>query len=881
MPIATDTKQVKIRLTAEDNFSRVLDGAASKSKRALDTIERESRQASRAVDRLGRPRGLNDFTQQAGVAQGAVAKLGSGIAAVGGIIGGVFAVGQIAGFTAELVNQGKVVARTESLFRNLTREAGGYNNVLNEMRKTTRGLVSDQELMSAGARLLGSGIAGNAQQAAEITQIGSFLGPAFSTMDAGQSVDNLIMAMMNQSYLRLDTYGINSGQVRQRVNQLTAGGMSKEEAFVQATIEAGRQVLEMSGAAEVAETNLDKLGTKIDNVTAGIGKFTFALTEGAATILNTVLEGGGGGESVLGLAEQLFEAQYGGRVGGFEERLAALTPEGFQGRLIAGETDPAASLVVPLKQEMAALRNELYRQRRDAPDSATQEELGALSIAIQRLDDMLFADASPYESQLFEFNQFRTDYLRAQGAGGALQSSIAQAVRDGFIDAGERESVFGQSRGMADILERDLAGWTGGADVIAALGNQRVNALNRFLDLDRLQDQFVRPLHDLRRGTLADGYATQEEANRAKELATALAKHFKEVMKGEDVSPEELAYWEAASASGKDIATAMQAAAKNAAAIPESLGAFLGTTTGGTRQALGEQIAGLIEDEDTRASFLRTLGLETGAVTRSSVMMEDTIAPMISQIASEMGEGLASDITLAVYEAGEAARLGGGTEREIAAAMRAAVPFMAGGAGGRQIEVQPGWGRYAVEAAYGRLSDEEYAQITDARGMLHPGMFSLGRGLTPTNVPPPMSETVWAGAYPSPFGLIGGPTPGQGEREELPEGPFGTLESFDQVQEKAEELLDTTNSVTVSLEGMGDTEIDLDFEVTLESLNRVLALVKDIAKEHKITFSVDTVGLPEGNSLSRGGIPPPLPRPGNRRADPRSGGAVSIDGFAS
>jgi hypothetical protein len=84
------------------------------------------------------------------------------------------------------------------------------------------------------------------------------------TADAGARISDFSMMLANTSIPRLDNFGISSGKVRQRINELleTGQALSREEAFKMAVMEEGSKAL-----ATLGDTS-DQTAVKIDQVAA-------------------------------------------------------------------------------------------------------------------------------------------------------------------------------------------------------------------------------------------------------------------------------------------------------------------------------------------------------------------------------------------------------------------------------------------------------------------------------------------------------------------------------------------------------------------------------------------------------------------------------------
>lgn len=143
--------------------------------------------------------------------------------------------------------------------------AGGARqaaDVLSAVKAATGGALSEMDAMTASTKLMQMGLASSADEVATLTNMAIKLGD--QTMSAGERVNDFALLLANQSVMRLDNFGISSGKVRQRIQELQEAtpGLTREMAFMQATVEIGTQ-------------SLDKLAT-------GVGSATMAAQQSKA-----------------------------------------------------------------------------------------------------------------------------------------------------------------------------------------------------------------------------------------------------------------------------------------------------------------------------------------------------------------------------------------------------------------------------------------------------------------------------------------------------------------------------------------------------------------------------------------------------------------------
>lgn len=162
------------------------------------------------------------------------------------------AVRDIASEGLELAELGARAERVEQRFAAFAEEAGGAEVVLGAFQRGAGGTVPKMDAMATSARLLQMGIVDSGDSMAEFVEMATRLGD--QTLSAEQRVSDLSLTIANQSIPRLDNFGISSGAVRARIEELQAAteGLSREEAFRQAVFEQG-------------EISLDKLGARVED----------------------------------------------------------------------------------------------------------------------------------------------------------------------------------------------------------------------------------------------------------------------------------------------------------------------------------------------------------------------------------------------------------------------------------------------------------------------------------------------------------------------------------------------------------------------------------------------------------------------------------------
>ncbi len=154
---------------------------------------------------------------------------------------------ELAGKGLELAKLGATAERVEERFEAFAEEAGGATAMLEAFQKGAGGAASEMDAMLASSKLLQMGLVTNAEEMEATVELATRLGDQTASVTA--RVEDFALMLANQSIPRLDNFGISSGQVRARITELMGSveGMTRETAFMQATMEAGGESLAILG----------------------------------------------------------------------------------------------------------------------------------------------------------------------------------------------------------------------------------------------------------------------------------------------------------------------------------------------------------------------------------------------------------------------------------------------------------------------------------------------------------------------------------------------------------------------------------------------------------------------------------------------------------
>jgi len=200
---------------------------------------------------------------------------GLATAAAGLATGAVVGVGALGAGLADLAMEAAPVQQVQETFDALTDSIGeASTSMLDDLRSATNAMVADADLMASANQFMSMGLADSADQASELAEMATRLGMAMGG-DATESMENFALMLANQSIPRLDSFGISSGKVSERIAELQAAteGLSREQAFMQAVAEQGAVAMERLGDAgmEGPAAMMARLQATMDNLKTSMG----------------------------------------------------------------------------------------------------------------------------------------------------------------------------------------------------------------------------------------------------------------------------------------------------------------------------------------------------------------------------------------------------------------------------------------------------------------------------------------------------------------------------------------------------------------------------------------------------------------------------------
>jgi len=140
----------------------------------------------------------------------------------------------------DTAREGAELEYARQRFDNLSESIGTTSRLLlGDMRVATKGTISDFELMGSASDLMALGLAKSHDEVIRLTTVSGAL---------GMNMNQLVLALTNQSTMRFDQLGISVDGFDAKVKKLEATGLSAGDAFKEAFITQAEEALFLQGS---------------------------------------------------------------------------------------------------------------------------------------------------------------------------------------------------------------------------------------------------------------------------------------------------------------------------------------------------------------------------------------------------------------------------------------------------------------------------------------------------------------------------------------------------------------------------------------------------------------------------------------------------------
>lgn len=492
--------------------------------------------------------------------------------------------------------------------------AGGARqaaDVLSAVKAATGGALSEMDAMTASTKLMQMGLASSADEVATLTNMAIKLGD--QTMSAGERVNDFALLLANQSVQRLDNFGISSSKVRQRIQELQEAtpGLTREMAFMQATVEVGAQ-------------SLDKLAT-------GVGSATMAAQQGRAAWADLKVEIG------RSFSGGVMEAQgaTGGLIRKFADLMKATNAVRSEVGFFRGTLAAAGDMMGLSGTLIDEYNNRLERQATTAERARLTGEAWARTLS--KMDNEQLKVAASLGNSLNTWNQYNAAQQQAAESADAAAYKQAQ-LRDAIAaqDLAAATEGWNQVKAAMDGAVGDQAADYAGKmnDLRDALAENRAKVAELAAEQEKLApgtQKYIdvsRQIHDLQ-GEYDGIIAKVQETAAAHEDATRriVFGFLEQRMALDGLTAAEM--------------VGLQEVANRFGLIDDATLAAIR----GVDEVVSAMEAGTIAPED--------LADKLGGVVDSALAVADSLSPAVTQM--EAIAGIAPDSTAAIAAMGESA----------------------------------------------------------------------------------------------------------------------------------------------------------------------------------------------------------------------------------
>ncbi len=743
--MADDSYNVQLVLTADDRLSITVRGV----KRSVDDMDDGMKKAANGAGTLENSFKRLQQAMELGIAGAMLNKVGD--------------------IASQMYELGEATRIATSTFTSLSGGTAEANDLLAQLQERTGGIISNLELMQGASKYLSMGLGQTSEEVSRLIEMATKLGGAMGN-DAASSVEDFAMLLANQSLLRLDQFGISSGKVRERIEELQEAidGLSREDAFRMAVLEQGSAALDRLGeSADAAVTPLARFQTSLENIAAvassnfatGVNA-TIGLIEGVVSAANRsspevqAADQEAFARGVV-VAERFLE---GYQTALTDQNVRDITAAAFQALRNDPGFDLASPEAIPQLVPNAMMMTDEQWQQADFLLRFIQDQNAELDHAAElneqnlRLEEMRVRVNERGREVLRQVTAFITDAARQN----ALDMQIA-AVMD-----------------QADMAAQLMAG------VANPIGRGSVNGVTLIT---------------------ADELAQIEQLGRQYEQALDAAQ---ELHDQDLISDEQLAYIE----SGADEMERMRDAARDGAAALRDLSLSQIFGEGGQSQLAGDLSSSFLDaaqsldlggEEYQRLADV--IQLSTGEITDASITYRDQVVPLLLAVYERFGADAAATALANVEAFLRDSAIQGRTPEQIAAGMSRSSGYgFTGMSGGTEFTVNPGDNPTIVAARYGLTVDQVMAGagITNPYALL-PGTYGAGGGGSVAAIntsgyfsSPYASATVW---------------------EDLPNAAEQAVSPFQEIETSVGKVSTELDDITSTLEQLNGKEITMKFNL--------------------------------------------------------------------
>ena len=361
--------------------------------------------------------------------------------AAGAVAGVLAGVGAAAAGAMQALGDGAALDLAASRFDNLAASIGTTADALtNQMGAATQGMMSHAAMVGAASDIISLGLADSGD---EVVRLSNLVG------QLGWDMQVLTLTMANDSMLRLDALGLSMENVKNKMEDLKAAGVSADEAFDLAVIEAGEEKLELLGsAADSTAGRIKQMQADWENaVNAFKVEFATSVADQLAAVAEAVGAAGPGFEE--GMAG--FGAMAGDVVGYFMSEAASAGLERTAKQMIDQLAEMGLGEEAQLVAEQAARAESGYvafgadALRANAAAVQALRERYGVQLAIMNMEEMRTEAIRGQSQTIVQAIDDTTVAYRYNAEGAAYATEIYWDLAEAYEESG-RTSQFAYER---------------------------------------------------------------------------------------------------------------------------------------------------------------------------------------------------------------------------------------------------------------------------------------------------------------------------------------------------------------------------------------------------------------------------------------------------
>lgn len=237
-------------------------------------VKADAKQAQKEIGKLDKQ--LKGFKENTEKQVKPLKDMKSGLANVGMVAGVAVGALYAAKKAFDFGKEGAELEFVRGKFDRLAESVGTTSDVLmTDLKKATRGTMSDMQLAAGATDFMSLGLAKNREEVVRLTRVAGAL---------GMNLNQLVLTLTNKTTMRFDALGVAVDGFDEKVKELEKSGLSVQDAFTEAFLQQAEEQIIRVG--DVADTNAGQ----IMQMDAAWANLTDTLKLGAAPAVADIAE---------------------------------------------------------------------------------------------------------------------------------------------------------------------------------------------------------------------------------------------------------------------------------------------------------------------------------------------------------------------------------------------------------------------------------------------------------------------------------------------------------------------------------------------------------------------------------------------------------------